>query len=61
MPRRENLITQYRWRHTDGPLTVRAYGRYAKEGLIIHGLTVNNDYPRGSPPTCLLPPPPVLL
>jgi hypothetical protein len=53
----KDLKAHFYWGNADGPLDVRVYGRYTKEGLIIHGVTLNNTYPRDKPTTSLLPRP----
>lgn len=56
----KDLIAQWDWHNADGPLTVQVYGRY-QDGLIVHGLTLNNTYPSGKPLESHLPPPKALL
>jgi hypothetical protein len=53
----KNLIAHFYLSNADGPLEVRVYGRYTKDGLVIHGISVDNTYPRGKPQLSLLPRP----
>jgi hypothetical protein len=46
MLRVKDLITRWDWRHADGPMRVWVYGRYTHDGLIIHGLVVEQTYRR---------------
>ena len=51
----KNLITHYYGRNADGPMDVQVYGRYNRDGLTIHGVALNNTYPKHKPPISLLP------
>jgi hypothetical protein len=42
----KDLLARWDWRHADGPMRVWVHGRYTHDGLIIHGLVVQQTYRR---------------
>jgi hypothetical protein len=57
----KDRITTFFWRNADGPMDVEVYGRYTTNGLVIHGLTLDNTYSVDHSPISRLPPAMMLL